>query len=461
MKGTVLVVQLLLQLLAADASSSSHPHPRHRRRRLRRRQVGRELLVNGVDTELGQYPWHTRVGCCSGALIAPDVVLTAGHVLRSNPTIMVLSVGAYQTMPPRQQPLASLRNYTEQDFHPQRAFLHPGYTTIHYDFALFILNGSATGIEPVRLNRRADIPSLDAPDLVLLGTGTSALHSSSRPLVLQQTTTRYISNEECSRAKDPARPATLYNGTFLDDTNLCTYSENDGCVFDSGGPIILPPPPVVASRSNTSIATNATRTHKKKQKKRRDVLVGLISFGVDCGGPFFPAVNARVSAVTDWIDKIVCQYSQDPPADFKCPTKTIMPETTTPVVASPPTITTKNITAPVTSPAEQVPAVPVPAPAVSPSPVAPKNSTTKPPPAVPKNGTTATIPHSTTPTTTGRNGHSGKAPTLLVLVAVGSILLWLINGGPAQLLSSRGDGRSSTAATPETWHLLSNNKQTE
>ena len=50
----------------------------------------------------------------------------------------------------------------------------------------------------------------------------------------------------------------------------------------------------------------------------KDVLVGLGSTGIGCADPIFPAIQARVSADTDWIDWMVCQLSTDPPKDFHC-----------------------------------------------------------------------------------------------------------------------------------------------
>ena len=71
-------------------------------------------------------------------------------------------------------------------------------------------------------------------------------------------------------------------------------SSKDGCVFDSGGPIVY------------------------KDDDNEDLLVALISFGIDCADKVYPAVNARVSAVYDWIADLVCEHSQAPPADFAC-----------------------------------------------------------------------------------------------------------------------------------------------
>ena len=77
------VLPLLLGLTASTAAASA-----------------RNLLVNGTDTEPGEYRYHVRVGCCSGALIAPDVVLSVGHVVPPPDALasMKLYVGAYQVV---------------------------------------------------------------------------------------------------------------------------------------------------------------------------------------------------------------------------------------------------------------------------------------------------------------------------------------------------------------------------
>eukprot|EP00977_Amphora_coffeiformis_P026461 scaffold26833_cov168-Amphora_coffeaeformis.AAC.2 len=252
------------------------------------KETNRELIVNGINTNLGQYPWHVRVGCCSGALIAPDVVLTAGHVLPPPDAVsaMKLYVGAYETDTNGLEDGA-------QGFDIQQAWLHPNYTTIHNDFALFLLNATSSEVEPVKITPDNSIPEVGS-DVTMLGTGTFNLTTSQRSKVLQSAVTQTISNEDCRLAHDPNRSSISYGGDFIGPTNLCTFSDQDGCVFDSGGPIVY------------------------KDHDEGDILVGLISFGVDCADVVFPAVNARVSAVYDWIADTVCQHSRDPPADFNC-----------------------------------------------------------------------------------------------------------------------------------------------
>jgi cell division protein FtsL len=43
-----------------------------------------------------------------------------------------------------------------------------------------------------------------------------------------------------------------------------------------------------------------------------------VSWGVLCADPDYPGVNARVSEVSDWIDAMVCDLSDNPPVDFFC-----------------------------------------------------------------------------------------------------------------------------------------------
>jgi secreted trypsin-like serine protease len=244
-------------------------------------------MVNGVDTKKGEYLFHTQVGGCSGALIAPDVILATGHEM---PPIdvavgMTVTVGAYYTDP--------TKNAGGDQHTITQAFVHPDYATIHNDFSILILD-KPSDIKPIRINRDSQVPVAHT-NVTLLGTGTFNLTTSERSVVLQESTVTYLPNDECRTSYDPARGVS-YAGDFLDETNLCTTGTSDGCAFDSGGPVIV-------------------------EKDGRDLLIALISFGVDCADPFYPAVNARVSGVYEWIDELVCQHSSDPPKDFHCGTR--------------------------------------------------------------------------------------------------------------------------------------------
>jgi trypsin len=253
--------------------------------------TARNLLVNGADTLPDEYPFHVQVGGCSGALIAPNIVITAGHVVPSEEGAigMTVRVDAYQT---ENDPNSTIRTV-------EKAIIHPKYDTMHYDFVILILDGPAA-VKPIRINRSPTVPTA-SQNVTLLGTGTATLAGTEgRPKVLQKTTTYYVPTDDCGEAYDPER-SIRYNGNFLDGTSLCTMgNDGDGCVYDSGGPVII---------------------EERPSKKKGPTLVGLISFGIDCNDPVYPAVNARISSVSLWIDNIVCQYSTyPPPKDFHCDT---------------------------------------------------------------------------------------------------------------------------------------------
>jgi secreted trypsin-like serine protease len=214
------------------------------------------------------------------------MVLSAGHVLPPSPEGMKLYVGSYAVGDDNLDGVAGKI---------KQAWIHPKYSTINNDFAVFHLDYGDTdysSVKVVRINRNASLPN-DGQAVTMLGTGTFNLTTSERPKVLQKGISRIVSSTKCSKAYDPERGIS-YVG-MIDETNFCSMGKQDGCVFDSGGPIIVP-----------------------GKSEKDDVLVGLISFGLDCADPVYPAVNARVSAVHTWIDQLVCQHSINPPEDFDC-----------------------------------------------------------------------------------------------------------------------------------------------
>ncbi len=285
---------LVLLFLTSDAPIGSLACP-VQTERTSRNNHGRSLMVGGTNTKPGQYPFHTQVGCCSGALVAPDIVLTAGHDLPPLDVAvgMTVYVNAYYTNP---------LNHTAHAHTISQAVLHPNYTVIHNDFALLVLQEPVQDDSwMVRLNRDNSVPK-PHQDVTILGMGTFNLTTTERSTVLQSGTSTYLPNDECAKQGYDVRRGISYRNNFLDETNLCTFGAVDGCVFDSGGPIVV------------------------KTADESDVLIALVSYGVDCADPIYPAVNARVSAVHGWIDEMVCQYSTNPPADFACQKNTNRPE---------------------------------------------------------------------------------------------------------------------------------------
>jgi hypothetical protein len=240
-------------------------------------------------------------------LIAPDIILTAGHV-----------------NPPLEQPVKvrvdhaqfqstnfSMEPDDDETFSIVAIQRHPGFYTVSWDEAvndynIFKISGFSKQ-KPVKLNRNPSIPH--AGDRVtIIGMGsmdpnpdtfmeTAATH-------LQEVNLTVLSQQECEASYDPARPNTSYLGRVYKENMVCTtgghLNHKDACAFDSGSPVLLTP-------SNSD--------------QQEDLVVALVSWGEDCADPFFPAVNARIDYAMDWICQTVCNLTDADPSllkEFDC-----------------------------------------------------------------------------------------------------------------------------------------------
>jgi hypothetical protein len=179
----------------------------------------------------------------------------------------------------------------------------------------------------VKINRDHSIPH-DFQEVVAMGVGDTSSNPKKQKIsnVLRQVNLNVISNAECEMAHSDERNLTYHNRIY--PSMMCTtggpHNERDSWYvaslalvcdarllqsnsnfihssYDSGSPIIIP------------------------HEHHGDLLVGLVSWGEGCADPDFPAVNARVSQVSDWIDSVVCEISDYPPADFCHSQKWIIP----------------------------------------------------------------------------------------------------------------------------------------
>lgn len=138
--------------------------------------------------------------------------------------------------------------------------------------------------------------------------------STSLASALHAATVSYVPNDECEDSKGyssiqssvtKAEDYFEYEGTISDDM-MCALgkSEQDACQGDSGGGLIR-----LGEDSNGD----------------KDVQMGIVSWGLQCGDEDFPGVYARVGEHYDWIAERVCELSDSPPSDFNCPTKPYPP----------------------------------------------------------------------------------------------------------------------------------------
>jgi hypothetical protein len=234
-------------------------------------------VVGGHDTAPGAYPAVTYVnianaGACTGTLIAPAVVLPAGHCgsltgtviatpIGFPPSMITVSIGAETPGGPGERiPVAGVR-------------IPPSYlSTTGSDVSLLLLEHAASAA-PVRIAGRGE-EALWAPGVAgqIVGYGSTS-ENGPLPKHLQEATVPVIDDATC---------AADYPGAFDARTQLCAGYQQGGtdtCQGDSGGPLF-------GHRPDGSL-----------------VLVGATSIGDGCARPGKPGVYARVAdaALREWI----------------------------------------------------------------------------------------------------------------------------------------------------------------
>ena len=196
-------------------------------------------IVGGEEALLGELPFvakilygGSRVGC-TGSLIAPDKVLTAGHCVSG---YNGLSVGFGNTR-------ASGPRYQVSDM-----ILHPEYSTQVNDVAILQLEAAVTSIQPVHVLTLEEelryAPSGGLGTAVGWG-GTHPSGSGGLPGTLQTITNIPIyTATDCRRVlEDLRRQGKEPQPPSIHEKVLCAGEENRGTGNgDSGGPLLVETP---------------------------------------------------------------------------------------------------------------------------------------------------------------------------------------------------------------------------
>jgi Trypsin len=288
----------------------------------------RDLIINGNNAIEGRYPYFVALKhFCGGVLIAPDIVLTAGHCWFDQHIIPY--VGAYNY---DYHHLDDSHGSNLQDFetfeimdqlrHPR--WVYVGEDEFIYDYSIIKLNAQSTK-QFIRVNRQDTIPH-NGQEIIAMGMGNTDPDFDSRPDVLQQVRLNAISNDRCEQSFDIDRNET-YQGR-IHPSMICTtggiHNERDSWYVHSWLACILT---TTKPKSHFAILTVSLFLSSYDSgspiiipgfSAKDDILIGLVSWGELCADPSFPGVNARVSFARDWIDETVCRLSDNPPNDFRC-----------------------------------------------------------------------------------------------------------------------------------------------
>jgi len=224
----------------------------------------KETRIVGGSAARQNYPYFVEwsVGC-GASLIHEDIVLSAAHCYNSRATSVWIG-GQYKR-------LGTSRTITQM-------IQHPNYNsnTNEYDLMGMKLN-RPVDLTPVPLNRDFNNPS-GQELLTVMGFGTTNSQGTTGSWALQEVSVNFVPHRSCNRS---------YLYQIKEDIMFCAgNSGKDSCQGDSGGPLV----------------------------DAAGEQVGIVSFGYGCGTAGFPGVYTRISGAIDWIDRQICEKSDNPPA---------------------------------------------------------------------------------------------------------------------------------------------------
>lgn len=193
-------------------------------------------IIGGTNAREARYPYMATLldiygmHSCGGTLVAPDMILTAGHCQKA---IRRVQVGRWN----REDPSEDFEDIAVVS--PE--FIHPLYSdgdSYPNDYMLLKLVRKST--KPyIRLNFNSSVPTgQNVDEVTVIGFGNTVPGVSSLSDILQEVDLTYVPNAVCELSKDQVDNLE-YAGKIT--TNMICAQDNgqDSCQGDSGGPLIV------------------------------------------------------------------------------------------------------------------------------------------------------------------------------------------------------------------------------
>jgi secreted trypsin-like serine protease len=227
-------------------------------------------VVGGDEAPQGRFPWMVRLSMgCGGALVAPRVVLTAGHcVSGSGPDSGIeVTAGVVDLKSPAAIRLRSVGVIRAAGFRGE---------TRGDDWAV------------IQLDRKLDLPTVDlghggAGDrgtFTIMGWGQTSENSLRQQRRLRYAAVSTVADGTCAAAYRQA------GVDLVADESICAQRSGvDTCQGDSGGPMV------------------------RRDGAGRWVQVGIVSWGLGCARDGYPGVYTQVSAFRQEIKAAVHRLS--------------------------------------------------------------------------------------------------------------------------------------------------------
>lgn len=290
--ATILAALALLFSLIAGAGAAASPHPAAGGRAPD--PTATASVIGGHNANISQYPslafiegvQATAGYACTGTVVAPRVVLTAGHCVEDiesssivEPSLIAVATGVSNLQKIPRTQISSV----------ERVLAYPGFdpTQLHGDAGLLILSAPVAA-PPIALATAADASLYEPGDqLTVAGWGIDDRATGHAPNQLQAAT---VPIEEASRCKEGTR---RFYPFFDPSRQVCTldapHFHITTCHGDSGGP---------------AIATRADGTQ---------VELGVTSLGDGTCNPTSPAVFTRVDQISSWVQSWIAAVESGGP----------------------------------------------------------------------------------------------------------------------------------------------------
>lgn len=250
--------------------------------------VGSDPKIIGGTSVSGPhlYPFFASITSwdrfiCGATLVAPDLLLTAGHCSVAYPIGggAIVDAWQYEQVTPGAVEVIVIDQ-----------LLYPGWTSYLYDDLLLLkISPAVTSITPVELNFDPSIPSAKLPPLTIIGFGYTTDQKSFIPTRLQQASVKEVPYAQCQ---------SIYSQLTSD--HICVENANPirvTCNGDSGGPLLY------------------------QRKDGTWLQLGTVSYGmINCSTG--PSVFMRLSSHASWLSSSICSFSNSSyakPSYLKCP----------------------------------------------------------------------------------------------------------------------------------------------
>lgn len=176
------------------------------------------MIIGGHEVTKGRYPYFVSLNHFGGgALIAPDIILTAGHCKPHWHDHVRPRIGTFDLKHDRIGDDVQERSIVDMRRHPE--WLALGEDDFVNDFSILQLDRPVLDRPTIRLNRNPHVPAA-GQSVVAMGLGNTNPDYDSRTDRLRQVSLEYLPNGECARKADPERNLTYENR--IDPSMLCT-----------------------------------------------------------------------------------------------------------------------------------------------------------------------------------------------------------------------------------------------